>query len=350
MTQMIIPFFIMNQGCPNRCIFCNVHKTAGNLTGRITENTFRETIQKYMNHKKNNGDRVQIAFYGGNFTGMEKDCQAELLGFAIPFITMGLVQDVRISTRPDNIDNECLDLLKCYGVTTVEIGAQSLVDEVLIRSDRGHSSADVVNATEMLKDRGFKTGIHLMVGLPGESRSGFEYTVSETISLKPDMVRIHPTVVFQDTGLAELYRSGAYTPLSISEAIDLCKYALQRFEEADIPVIRLGLQTTREMEKAGSIVAGPYHPAFRSLVEESIFFDMASSLLTGGNVFNKEVNFTVSPKDVSSFHGHKNKNMYTLKERYNLTELNVSIAPGQKRGSIVMKVDGMKTKIIRFNH
>jgi len=162
------------------------------------------------------------------------------------------------------------------------------------------------------------------------------------------MVRIHPTVVFQDTSLAEMYKTGAYTPLSMSEAIDMCKYALRRFEEANIPVIRLGLQTTREMEKAGSIIAGPYHPAFRSLVEESIFLDMASSLLIAGGVFNKEVIFTVSTKDVSSLHGHKNKNMYALKERYNLTGINVSAETGQQRGTLVMKVDGRETKMNRF--
>jgi histone acetyltransferase (RNA polymerase elongator complex component) len=340
----------MNQGCPNRCIFCNVHKTAGKLTGIITENTFRETIHKYLHHKKQKSDHVQIAFYGGNFTGMEKSYQTELLMFAGPFITEGLVHDVRISTRPDNIDNEHLDILKRFGVTTVEIGAQSLVDEVLSLSNRGHSSSDVMNAMEVLKDWGFKTGIHLMVGLPGDSRSGFEYTISETIALKPDMVRIHPTVVFRDTVLAELYCSGAYTPLGMSEAINLCKYAAQRFEEANIPIIRLGLQTTREMEKAGSIIAGPYHPAFRSLVEESIFFDMASSLLTNGGVLDEEVIFKVSPKDISSFHGHKNKNMYTLKERYNLTGINVSVDPGQERGTLAMTVTGMKTKINRFDH
>jgi histone acetyltransferase (RNA polymerase elongator complex component) len=256
---------------------------------------------------------------------------------------------VRISTRPDNIDNERLDLLKRLGVTTDEIGAQSLVDEVLSLSNRGHSPSDVMNAIEVLKDWGFKTGIHLMVGLPGDSRPGFEYTISETIALKPDMVRIHPTVVFQDTGLAELYLSGAYTPLCMSEAIDLCKYAVQRFEEANIPIIRLGLQTTQEMEKAGSIIAGPYHPAFRSLVEESIFFDMASSLLIAGGVLDKEVIFTVSPKDVSSFHGHKNKNMFTLKERYNLTEINVSADPVQERGTLSMTVNGIETKKNRFN-
>lgn len=347
---MIIPFFIVYQGCPNRCIFCNEHKTAGNYTGRITESIFRETVYKYLSHTKRKRDRVQIAFYGGNFTGMERDYQAELLGYASPFIEKGQVHDVRVSTRPDNIDNERLDLLERFGVTTVEIGAQSMVDEVLNLSNRGHSSSEVMSAMEMLKDRGFKTGIHLMVGLPGDSRPGFEYTISATIALKPDMVRIHPTVVFQDTGLAELFFNGAYTPLCMSDAIEMCKHALTKFEEARIPVIRLGLQTTREMEKAGSIIAGPYHPAFRSLVEESIFFDMASSMLIAGQVSNKEVLFSVSPKDVSSFRGHGNKNMHTLKERYNLITIVVSIDSNQERGILSMTADGKKSKINRFNH
>jgi len=347
---MIIPFFIVYQGCPNRCIFCNEHKTAGNYTGRITESIFRETVYKYLSHTKRKRDRVQIAFYGGNFTGMERDYQAELLGYASPFIEKGQVHDVRVSTRPDNIDNERLDLLERFGVTTVEIGAQSMVDEVLNLSNRGHSSSEVMSAMEMLKDRGFKTGIHLMVGLPGDSRPGFEYTISETVALNPDMVRIHPTVVFQDTGLAELFFNGAYTPLCMSDAIEMCKHALTKFEEARIPVIRLGLQTTREMEKAGSIIAGPYHPAFRSLVEESMFFDMASSMLIAGQVSNKEVLFSVSPKDVSSFRGHGNKNMHTLKERYNLITIVVSIDSNQERGILSMTADGKKTKINRFNH
>jgi histone acetyltransferase (RNA polymerase elongator complex component) len=174
MTQMIIPFFIVNKGCPNRCIFCNVHKIAGSYIGRITENTFRETVYTYLNHTKRKKNHIQIAYYGGNFTGMDKDYQAELLGFASPFIATGQVHDVRISTRPDNIDNDRLDLLQRFGVTTVEIGVQSLVDEVLNRSNRGHSSYDVMNAVKMLRDRGFKTGVHLMAGLPGDSQQRFE--------------------------------------------------------------------------------------------------------------------------------------------------------------------------------
>ena len=345
MTSIIIPFFIAYEGCPNRCIFCNVHKIAGSCGERITESIFRETVLKSLGNTKRKRGHVQIAYYGSNFTGMEKDYQAELLGFASPFIASGQVHDVRISTRPDNIDNQRLDLLKRFSVTTVEIGAQSLVDEVLNLSNRGHSSSDVRNAIEMLKNHGFKTGMHLMAGLPGDSREGFEYTIHETIALKPDMVRIHPTLVFQDTGLAEIFFKGYYTPLALSEAIDLCKYALRKFEEANIPVIRLGLQTNREMEQMGTIVAGPYHPAFRSLVEESIFFDMASSVLTAWQVSNKEVLFSLALQDASSFRGQKNRNMYRLKELYSLTGIDVYVDPCQARGTLVMTVDGRKTTI-----
>jgi histone acetyltransferase (RNA polymerase elongator complex component) len=350
MAQMIIPFFIIYQGCPNRCIYCNVHKTAGDFSGKITEETFRRTVQEYLNHPKRKGNGAEIAFYGGNFTGMAKDYQAELLGLASPFIEKGLVQGVRISTRPDSIDGESLGVMKRCGVTTVEIGAQSMVDEVLQLSNRGHGASDVSAAMGMLKERGFKTGIHLMAGLPGDSQSGFEYTIGETVALKPDMVRIHPTIVLADTGLAELFLNGTYQPLSMPRAIEMCKYALRKFEEAGIAVIRVGLQTTREMEIEGSIVAGPHHPAFRSLVEESMFFDMASAMLTDRGISGQEVIFSLSPKDVSCFLGRKNKNMQTLKETFGLTKIDVSVDPVQERGTLAMLADGRKSMTERFRH
>jgi histone acetyltransferase (RNA polymerase elongator complex component) len=340
---MIIPFFIIYQGCPNRCIYCNVHKTAGNTSERITEDTFRKTVHKYLNHPKRKGNGAEIAFYGGNFTGMAKDQQAELLGFASQFIEKGLVYGVRISTRPDSINKENLDMLKQFGVTTVEIGAQSMVDEVLYLSNRGHRASDVSAAMEMLKERGFKTGVHLMAGLPGDSQSGFEYTIARTIALKPDMVRIHPTVVLEDTGLAELFLNGTYHPLSMPHAIDMCKFALRRFREANILVIRVGLQTTREMEMTGSVIAGPYHPAFRSLVEESMFFDMASAMLADRKISEQDIIFSLSPKDVSFFLGHKNKNVQALKELFRLTGIDVSVDPAQERGTLDMVVDGRKS-------
>jgi len=347
---MIIPFFIGYQGCPNRCIYCNVHKTAGNFSERITEDTFQKMVHKYLDHPKRKADSAEIAFYGGNFTGMAIDYQAELLGFASRFTEKKLVHGVRISTRPDTINKETLDIMKRFGVTTVEIGAQSMVDEVLYLSNRGHGASDVSAAMEMLKERGFKTGIHLMAGLPGDSRSGFEYTIAKTIDLKPDMVRIHPTVVLQDTALAELFLNGSYHPLSLPEAIDMCKYALRRLGEADILVIRVGLQTTREMEMAGSIIAGPYHPAFRSLVEESMFFDMASAMLADRKISEQEVIFSLSPKDVSFFLGHHNKNVQTLKELFRLTGIDIAVDPVQGRGSLAMIVDDTKSITGRSRH
>ena len=343
MTHMIIPFFVGYQGCPHRCIYCNMHKTAGSLSEKIREDTFRKTVYKYLNHPKRKADYADIAFYGGSFTGMTADYQAQLLGFASPFIEKKLVRGVRISTRPDTIDNEIMDTLERFGVTTVEIGAQSMVDEVLNLSHRGHTALDVSAAIEMMTERGFKTGVHLMAGLPGDSRAGFEHTIAKTIALKPDMVRIHPTVVLQDTVLAELFVNGSYRPLSMTDAIDMCKYALRRFGDANIPVIRVGLQTTGEMEMTGSIIAGPYHPAFRSLVEESMFFDMASAMLAERNISNQEVIFSLSPKDISFFLGHHNRNMQTLKELFRLTRIDISLDPVQKRGSLAVIVDGMKS-------
>jgi hypothetical protein len=164
------------------------------------------------------------------------------------------------------------------------------------------------------------------------------------------MVRIHPTVVLGDTALAELFLNGTYHPLSMAEAIDMCKYALRRFAEANIAVIRVGLQTTREMEMTGSIIAGPYHPAFRSLVEESMFFDMAAAMLADGQMGKREVIFSLSPRDVSCFLGHRNKNMHTLKELFDLTKIDVSVDPVQERGTLAMIADGKKSMKEMFRH
>jgi histone acetyltransferase (RNA polymerase elongator complex component) len=340
--QMIIPIFIMHRGCPHRCIFCNVRKTAGNQPEKISEEAFCDTVNRYLESTKVTPHRVQIAFYGGNFTGMEKDEQIELLKFARPFIKKGLVNGIRISTRPDCLDAECLEMLKSFHVTTVEIGVQSLADDVLVLAKRGHTSADVADSMKMLKQRGFETGMHLMVGLPGDTRASFEHTVEKTIALQPDSVRIHPTLVLEDTDLAKAYLNGTYTPLSFAETIEICKFAVRRFDEASIPVIRLGLHTTREMEEPGSILAGHHHPAFRSLVEESLYYDMASSLLDSQLVRNKAVTFVLSPRDVSIFRGQKNRNLHRIKKHFDLAEIKLSVEPHRSRRSLgVIVHDGV---------
>ncbi|MEK7827721.1 MAG: radical SAM protein, partial [Thermodesulfobacteriota bacterium] len=202
---MIIPVFLMNRGCPHRCLFCNERLTAGDRPERVTEAAFAETVRAHLVSAPRRGGPVQIAFYGGTFTGMEREEQRRLLDMAAPFLREGAVDGIRISTRPDGIDNEALDLFQTAGVTTVEVGAQSLHDGVLIESRRGHTETDTVRALTLLREKGFETGIHLMAGLPGDNPDRFAETIRKTIALRPDMVRIHPTLVLRDTALAQAF-------------------------------------------------------------------------------------------------------------------------------------------------
>jgi histone acetyltransferase (RNA polymerase elongator complex component) len=342
MKNFIIPIFVVYKGCPNRCIYCNERITAGNHPERISEDLFHETVSSHLGKAGVRGDAIQIAFYGGNFTGIEKNYQEELLELAERYVKKGLVNSIRISTRPDYIDRERIDLLKRHSVKTVEIGAQSMNDEVLYRSKRGHTASDVRRALMLLKENGFETGVHLMAGLPGDTRDGFYHSVEEIIKLRPHTVRVHPTIVFKDTPLAKAYMKGEYRPLTMDEAIEFCKYSLLRFKEEGINLIRLGLQHTPEMEASENIVAGPYHPAFRSLVEGNIFLEMAMHLFGQTGKEMKEVTISLAPKDVSSFRGMRNGNIKTLKERFGTSEIMIREYPEQERGLLVLTVEGKR--------
>ncbi len=332
---MIIPFFINNRGCPHRCIFCNERMIAGDRPEEITASYISETVNLFL-RKAGNKNNIQIAFYGGNFTGMDRSAQESFLSYTAPFIENGSVASLRISTRPDAIDEERLDLLQASGVRSVEIGIQSMDDEVLERAKRGHTAADVIRAVAMLKERGFETGVHLMAGLPGDNEERFKRTVEKVIALAPASVRIHPVIVFRDTELAEMFTAGEYKPLSIDEAVCLCKEPVKKFQAAGIPVIRLGLQTTAEMEQPGSILAGPFHPAFGALVYESIFADMALSLLSEKKILGTKIGFRISPQDVSHLRGHRNRNLKSIMKRFGLDDITVISDPQQTRGEIAL--------------
>ncbi len=320
---MIIPFFIMNRGCPHRCLFCNERLTAGPYPERIEAAAFNQTVRGYLDNPGRKSGPVQIAFYGGTFTGMERGEQRRLLDFAAPFLKGGAVDSIRISTRPDEIDRRDLAHLRSFGVTTIEVGAQSLDDEVLLRSRRGHTAADTARAVTLLREGGFATGLHLMAGLPGDNRERFTHTVEQVIALGPDMVRIHPTIVLKDTLLADAFREGRYLPLTLAEAVSQCREALRKLTVAGIPVIRLGLQTTGELEEPGAIVAGPFHPAFRSLVETALLREMAVSLLTAAGPGMERASFTLAPADLSNFPGQRRENIIALQERFRLADIRV---------------------------
>jgi histone acetyltransferase (RNA polymerase elongator complex component) len=347
---LIIPFFLMNRGCPHRCLFCNEWLTAGNRPERIAEGAFVETVRACIDSAGRGCETVQIAFYGGTFTGMERKEQHRLLELAAPFLQEGMVDGIRISTRPDEIDAETLKWLATSGVTTVEVGAQSLDDEVLRRSRRGHTAADTIRALSLLKDRGFKTGLHLMAGLPGDSLYRFAETIERVIALRPDMVRIHPTLVLRDTPLAAAFRAGNYIPLGLTDAIDLSKKALKALTMAGIPVIRLGLQTTRELEEPGAVVAGPFHPAFRSLVETVLFREMAIALLGSARrecgtfalpsantgIEGLTVRFILAPADASNFYGPQRENIVMLKNRFCLDDIQIGFDPSLPRRTLIL--------------
>ncbi len=318
---MIIPFFIPHSGCPHQCVFCNQK----NITGQSISaeaSSVPQKINDYLKADTTNG-AVQIAFYGGSFTALPLETQKSYLGAARPFFESGQVKSIRLSTRPDCITREVLALLKEYQVETVELGVQSMDENVLTLSSRGHSAAATVNAVRLLREYKFIVGLQLMPGLPGDSAEGFMATVDKAIALKPDLVRLYPALVIKDTPLEKLYKSGRYTPLALDVAILLCKEALMRFEQAGIDVIRIGLQPTEELEKPGTILAGPYHPAFRQLVESAILLDRMKTLLANSTRSSTDVTFLVHPHDVSDAIGQKRANLKLLKEQFTLNVIRI---------------------------
>ncbi|MBI3813007.1 MAG: radical SAM protein, partial [Nitrospinae bacterium] len=276
MKQYIIPVFIPYSGCPHRCIFCNQKRIAGEVEG-VSIETIGRTIDSWISLSAISYQLSairQIAFYGGSFTALPIERQEEILSSGSHYLNDGIVDSIRLSTRPDSISAENLALLKRYGVKTVELGVQSMDNRVLAMSERGHSAEDVRNSSRLLKSYGFKVGIQVMPGLPGDTLESSLYTADEVIKLKPDFVRIYPAVVIKDTGLADLYQKGVFKPLTLYDAIGVCKIMLMKFETNNIPAIRIGLQPTSSLIEKDVILDGPFHPALRQLIESEIAYDM----------------------------------------------------------------------------
>lgn len=324
----------MNRGCPHRCIFCNQKISAGNFPEKITRAYFDKTVASYLEWNKDKTRRVEIAFYGGSFTGIDSGDQEALLAMADAFIQRGLVHSIRISTRPDYIFETQLPMLKKYNVDTVEIGAESFLDEVLHCAGRGHCAADTEKAVMMLKKYGFKTGLHLMAGLPGDTAEGFEYSLDKTIELSPDTARIHPVLVFAGTALAEKFRKGAYHPLDLASAVELCRRAWEKLAAAGIHIIRMGVQTTPEMEKQGTVLAGPVHPAFGSLVLSSVFYHSTVNILEKISGDVQEIRFYLSKRDLPVFRGLNNINTEKIKKLYPHAKLIIESQPNRARGEL----------------
>ena len=313
MPPLVIPIFISHQGCPHRCIFCDQHTITGDADRGerpVTGATVGSVIEQWLNHaRREYSGGVQVAFYGGSFTGIPIKRQEELLRAVKPYIDAGRVNTVRVSTRPDYIDESRLALLRKHSVSIVELGLQSLDQGVLDCSARGHTVHQSETAMRRLKEQGFLVGAQLMCGLPGDSTATLMATTRKVATLAPDFVRIYPTLVIKGSGLERLYRQNIYRPLPLSKAIVLVRRMEKIFAQHGIKVIRMGLQPSQELER--KVLAGPYHPAFGELVfSRDLFLQARSKLRTAEGTGIKHL--AISAADESAFRGPDNVNMKKL--------------------------------------
>ena len=314
-----IPIFVPHLGCPFQCIFCNQKKISG--TAEIPDGpAVRKTVDSYLETIDREKCSVEIAFFGGSFTAVPQELQRELLESVQDYVEQSSA-GIRISTRPDFIDQEILDRLKEYHVTTIELGVQSMCDDVLLSSGRGHTAEDVRRAAKLIRQNGFSLGLQMMPGLPGDTVEKSVRTAEEIIALQPDIVRIYPTLVVKDTVLAQLYQAGEYTPLSVEEAAELCAGLLERFYENGIRVIRVGLCQTDSMTPDGDIVAGPYHPAFRELCEGKLYLKKLCEILDKRKVQDRSIIIYADKSKFSYIAGHNRDNIRYITEKYRLQDV-----------------------------
>ncbi len=266
--HMVIPIFIPHKGCPFDCIYCNQKSISGQIE-EITEEKMRSIIESHL-ASLNRDTYVEIGFYGGSFTGIKKELQIKYLSIAKEYVEDRKVKGIRLSTRPDYIDPEVLQILNDYHVKTIELGVQSLDDEVLLKSCRGHTSESVIKSSRMIKQTGMCLGIQTMIGLPGSSREKEVDTAKKVVALKPDILRIYPTLVIKGTYLEQQFIEGKYKPLELNQAVDICTELLEIYNEHDINVIRIGLQPTDNINENMDVIGGPFHPSFRQLVESRL--------------------------------------------------------------------------------
>jgi Histone acetyltransferase len=300
----IIPIFVPHKGCPHDCVFCNQKHITGH--SEEIDSTFVENeIDKYLKTFKNPDRYVEVSFFGGSFTGLPINEQVELLKPAKKALNCGKVNSIRLSTRPDYINRSILDNLKEYGVSVIELGVQSMDEEVLSLSNRGHSSEDVYKSSELIKEYGFTLGLQMMVGLPGDNEQKDIFTAKEFVRIGPDMVRIYPALVVKDTYMEIMYNKGSYRPLDVDEAVDICSRLYLIFERHDIKIIRIGLQPTENMQAGRDVIAGPFHPAFRELVESKILNDMIGYMCRNYNIDMPTV--YINPMSVSKLYSNSKK-------------------------------------------
>ncbi len=330
--QNIIPLFVPHAGCPNQCVFCDQKKISGAVSPVTPEQVQRE-IEAALPYS---GTGCQLAFYGGSFTAIAPQQQHALLHATQPYLKRGDIASIRVSTRPDAVDDDSCRRLKTYGVTMVELGCQSMDPCVLQLTRRGHTPEDTEKAVACLRRHGFQIILQMMTGLPGDDGQASLMTAKRIISLCPDGVRIYPTVVLRGTELESMMHKGIYKPQTVEEAVSICAQLMSMFRAENIPVIRLGLNPTETLT-TGEAVAGAYHPALGELVLSELYLQQVDALIRQHRPIENVV-ISVHPKRVSVMVGQHRRNITVLQEKFSLKWVKV-IPDAEELWEIFLKID-----------
>jgi len=311
-----IPIFIPHEGCPHGCIFCNQKKITGVETS-VTPQDAEKIIEEYLSYIPKTAEHIEAAFFGGSFTGLDLITQEAFLKTAAKYSHR--IDGIRMSTRPDYINEEVLALAKKYNVKTIELGLQSADDEVLALNERGHTFEDTVKAAKMIKEMGISLGLQMMIGMYGSTPQKDIFTALKTAELEPVCVRIYPTLTLSSTKLNVLYNNGVYKPYSLEQAIDITDSAMRIFEKKNIEIIRVGLHSDESLTSDNNIVAGPYHPAFRELILNKRWREKIENKIIEANIKDREYIIKAPKEKWPEIIGHKRCNKEYFKEKYNVS-------------------------------
>lgn len=306
-NQYTIPIFIPHKGCPHACVFCNQRRISGTIKDTTVEDV-DNIIKEYLDYYLNTDKKIEIAFFGGSFTGIDLSLQEAYLKVAYKYIIDGKVDSIRLSTRPDYINDEILTLLTKYGVKTIELGVQSMNDEILDKAKRGHTRDDVINASNLIRQYGIRLGHQIMIGLPYSSIDSEVYTIKECLKLEPEQLRIYPVYVIEDSELYDIYEAGEYKALEIGEAVDRCVAVIHECQKTNVQIIRLGLQSTSEITAKNANIYGPVSDNFAEYVMAALIRERIENEIVNKDgdivvyVPKRYISATIGPKKINKIY------------------------------------------------
>ena len=351
----IIPIFVPHEGCPHDCAFCNQARITGEeldeikgpkfkLENGVNAKFVKDTIEEYMETIVKEGNTtVEVSFFGGTFTAIDINKQRRLLSVAKEYKEKGIIDYIRLSTRPDYIDDNILTHLKSFSVDIIELGVQSLDEEVLLKSTRGHTAEDVKVASKLIKDYGFTLGHQIMLGLPSDTKERDIETTKKSIAMKPDIARIYPALTIKDTAMEYMFKNNMYVPYTLDECVDIAKSCYKLFIKSGVNVIRVGLQTTDNIAEGEDIVTGPFHPAFRELVEGDILNEEILKVIDENNI-KEDIVIEISNRSISKLYADKKRYFRNLESKIN-NNIKVKVINDMDKTFIKLKTNKIGYKI-----